>query len=179
MKTQELPLNHILVIELYDVCGIDFMKSFVSSYRMKYNLVVVDYVSKWVKLVALPKNEGKNVTAFLKKNIFSRFGIPRNIISNGGSHFSYKLFKGQLEKYGVRHNLSTPYHPHEVSNHEIKQILAETVNANRKDWSRRLDDALWAYQTAYKILIGMYLYQLLNGKVCHLSVELEHKTMWQ
>ena len=113
---------------------------------------------------------------FLKKNIFSRFGTARAIISDGGSHFCNKFFKGLLEKYGVRHNVGTPYHPQttgqvEVSNREIKQILLKTVNASRTDWSRTLHDALWAYQATYKIPIGMSSYKLVYGKACHVPVE--------
>ena len=78
---------------------------------MKYILVAVDYVSKLVEATALPNNEWKSVTTFLKKNIFYRFCIPRAIISDGGSHFCNRLFKGLLEKYGVRHNVDTFYHP--------------------------------------------------------------------
>nr|XP_010313151.1 uncharacterized protein K02A2.6-like [Solanum lycopersicum] len=120
-KRQELSFNPILVYELFDIWGIDFMVPFVSSHRMKYILVEVDYVSKWVEAITLPYNEGKSVTAFLKKNIFSIFGTPRVIISDGGSNFCNKLFKGKLEKYGVLHNVVTPYHPQtsgevEVSN---------------------------------------------------------------
>ena len=71
------------MIELFDVWGINFMGPFVSSHGMKYILVAVDYVSKWVEVIALANNEGKSVTTFLKKNIFSRFGTPRAIISDG------------------------------------------------------------------------------------------------
>ncbi|WMV58467.1 hypothetical protein MTR67_051852 [Solanum verrucosum] len=103
-------MDPILVIELFDVWGIDFMRPFVSSHGMNYILVAIHYVSKWVEAVELPNNEGKSVTAFLKKNIFSRFDTLRAIISDGGSHFCNKLFKALLEKYGVRLKLFNCFH---------------------------------------------------------------------
>ena len=65
-----------------------------------------------------------------------------------------------------------------LSLREIKQILEKTVNPNRKDWSLRLNDALWVYRIAYKNVLGMSSYRIVYGKACHLPVELEHKSYW-
>ncbi len=82
-----MSLHGILEIELFDVWGIDFMSPFPTSFENKYILVGINYVSKWVETVATPINEARVVTKFLRKNIFIRFGSPRAIISDGGSHF--------------------------------------------------------------------------------------------
>ncbi|XP_073137916.1 uncharacterized protein [Henckelia pumila] len=73
--------------------------------------LAVDYVSKWIEAIACRTNDHKVVIKFLKENIFSRFGIPRAIISDGGSHFINKSFSSLLRKYGITHKVSTPYHP--------------------------------------------------------------------
>ena len=94
-----MPLNPILVVDLFDVWGIDFMGPFPSSFGYIYILVGVDYVSKWVESVPCRATDHKVVLKFLKENIFSRFGVLKAIISDGGSHFCNKPFENLLTKY--------------------------------------------------------------------------------
>jgi hypothetical protein len=106
-----MPQNAMLEVELFDVWGIDFMGPFPPSFGKQYIMVVVDYVSKWVEVVALPTNDAKVVINFLRNCIFVRFGVPREQISDEGTHFLNKLMENLLSKYNVKHRIATPYHP--------------------------------------------------------------------
>nr|GEU68513.1 reverse transcriptase domain-containing protein [Tanacetum cinerariifolium] len=109
-QKDEMPQNFIQVCEIFDVWGIDFMGPFLSSKGKKYILVAVDYLSKWVEAKALPTKDARVVVKFLK-SLFSRFGTPKEIISDRGTHFCNDQFARIMSKYGVTHRLSTAYHP--------------------------------------------------------------------
>ncbi|KAL6340770.1 hypothetical protein AAG906_027963 [Vitis piasezkii] len=98
---------------------------------------VPNYVFKWVEAIPCKHSDRRVVLKFLKENIFSRFGVPKAIISDGGTHFCNKLFETLLTKYGVKHKVATPYHPQtsgqvELANREIKNMLMKAWWAIKK-----------------------------------------------
>ena len=126
-----MPLQNIMEVEVFDCWGIDFVGPFPSSTGNEYILVAVDYVSKWVEAIAIARNDAKIVVKFIKKKIFSRFGVPPILISDGGSHFCNTQLQKVLGQYHVNHRVASPYHPQtngqvEVSNRELKKILEKT-----------------------------------------------------
>ena len=141
-KRDELPLQSILEAELFDIRGTDFMGPFPSSFSNLYILLAVDYVSKWVEAIPTRTNDAKVVASFLLSHIFTRFGTPRALITDEGTHFCNKLIDNVFRKYGVRHRTALAYHLQtngqaEVSNREIKSILEKTVNSSKKDWAKK------------------------------------------
>nr|GFC67446.1 reverse transcriptase domain-containing protein [Tanacetum cinerariifolium] len=159
-----MPQNSIQVCDIFNVWGIDFMGLFLSLRGNKYIIVAVDYLSKWVEAKALLTNDARVVCKFLK-SLFASFGTPRAIISDHGTHFYNDQFAKVMLKYGITHRLATAYHPQtsrqvEVSNRGLKRILERIVDENHASWSDKLDDALWAFRTAFKTLIGCTPFQL-------------------
>ena len=106
-----MPRSPILVIEVFDCWGIDFMGLFLNSCGYEYILVTVDYISKWVESVASKNNNHKTILKFLKENILSHFGTPKAIISDQGVQFCNNPFELLMQKYGITHKTLTPYHP--------------------------------------------------------------------
>ena len=137
-RRNEMSLQGILVVQIFNVWGIDFTGPFQPSFGNLYILLVVDYVSKWVEAIANPRNDANTVMRFIQRNILSRYGAPRTIISDEGGHVENKLFAKLLSRYGVIYAMRLASHPQsnrqaEISNWEIKNILEKTVNASKKD----------------------------------------------
>nr|GFA92103.1 reverse transcriptase domain-containing protein [Tanacetum cinerariifolium] len=153
-QKDEMPQNFIQICKIFDVWGIDFMGPFSSSKGNKYILIAVDYFSKWVEAKALPTNDARVVVRFLK-SLFSRFGTPKAISSDRGTHFCNDQFLRVMAKYGFTHRLSTAYHPQtsgqvEVTDRGLKRILERTVGENHASWSDKLEDAAYENSLIYK-----------------------------
>jgi len=106
-KRHEVPQQGILEVELFNVWVINFMGPF-PPYANLYIMVAVDYISKWVEAIAAPTNDAKVVIKFLKKFIFTGFGMPKALLSDNGTHFYNKPLETLLKKYGVFHKVVTP-----------------------------------------------------------------------
>jgi hypothetical protein len=136
-----MPLNYNLQIDLFDVSGIDFMGPFVNSNGYEHILVIVDYVSKWFEEIPCRKASTEESIQMIDTVMFPRYGVPRILISDGGSHFIGKDFKRCLAKLGIEHRVSTTYHPQtngqaETSNKQLKGILMNMVTKGGKDGQR-------------------------------------------
>jgi transposase InsO family protein len=104
------------------------MGPFPNTHDSEYILVAVDYVSKWVEALACRAADAKHAQKMFHEVIFPRFGTPRMVISDGGSHFIDETFRNFLKEIGSKHNIATPCHPQtsgqaEKSNKQIENIL--------------------------------------------------------
>jgi transposase InsO family protein len=139
------------------------MGPFPNSEGCEYILVAIDYVSKWVEALPCQAADAMHSKKMFHKVIILRYGVPRIVISDGGSHFIDRAFRKTLSEVGVDHRIATPYHPQttsqaETSNKQIKNILQKIVNQMGRSWRSKLSESLWAYQMACKTPISMMPY---------------------
>ncbi|GJY03748.1 reverse transcriptase domain-containing protein [Tanacetum coccineum] len=136
----ETPQKYMQVYEIFDVWGIDFMGPFPSSNGNKYILVAIDYVSKWVEAQAFPGSDARNVVNFLKR-LFARFGIPKALISDKGTHFCNYQMDQAMKRYGVVHRFFTAYHPQ--TNGQINELDEMRLDAYESSISYKERTKRW------------------------------------
>eukprot|EP00253_Pinus_taeda_P014319 PITA_14319 len=151
------------------------------SNQKTYILVATEYVTKWVEAEALPRATEESVIQFML-HLFVHYGLPREIITDGGPQFVGNRIAETLNNYHVQHKMTTPYHPQangqvESSNKIIEKILTKTVASHRRDWAARLPEALWAYRTTWRSTTGHSPYQLMFRKQPIFPIEFEIQTL--
>eukprot|EP00253_Pinus_taeda_P006977 PITA_06977 len=150
--TDEMPLQPQVHLEPFDKWALDFIGPInPSSNGKKYILVCTDYVTKWAEAKALVRATEHTVVNFLFEEIFVRYGVPREIVTDQSTQFTSKLVKDVTDKYKIKHRKSTPYHPQangqvESTNKTLEGIITKTVAMNGKNWEEKLKDAHWAYR---------------------------------
>jgi hypothetical protein len=178
-----MPLQPQAVLELFERWAMDFVGPIHPPSNQKVSILVcTDYMTKWVEAKALIRESKEVVLAFLFENIFVRFGVPRELVTDGGPPFTSHKFEALLSKYHVLHRIASPYHPQgngqvEGPNKVIEAILTKTVRENRKDWSNRLHESLWAYRTTWRSTTSFSPYELVYGKSPIFPIEFEIKTL--
>ena len=163
--------NPVLPLEPFQKWGIDFVGPIKPAAKLsgnKYILVATDYCTKWVEAIALRDNTARSVAKFLYNNIMTRFGCPVELVFDQGKHFLNKVIRLLTNTHMIIHKKSTVYYPQanglaESSNKILLKILKKTVSENRKDWDQKLNSALWAFRTAFKVGSGFTPFRLVYG----------------
>jgi transposase InsO family protein len=121
--------------------------------------VATEYVTKWTEAIATKNDDANTVARFVYENIIIRFGCPKELVSDRGTHIINSTIEKLLSKYMIKHCKSTPYHPRangqtKKTNGILCEIITKTIQGSNTDWDQRIFDALWAYRTAYKTLVA-------------------------
>eukprot|EP00253_Pinus_taeda_P015057 PITA_15057 len=179
----EMPLQPQEALKPFDKWGIDFIGPIdPPSGQKKYIIVCIDYLTKWAETKTVKAATEQKVTKCLRKNIFYKFGYPREVVTNQGAQFTSNLIEDLMRQHHIKHKTSVAYHPQangkvEVTNRALESILTKVVSSSRKDWAERLVEATWAYNTTWKTTTRFTSYDLVYGKKALLSIEFEYNTL--
>jgi transposase InsO family protein len=183
--TKAMPLNPILAQIPFEKWGIDFVgpiKPLSRHGQKRYILVATEYVTKWAEALPTKNDDAKTVAKFIYENIITRFGCPKELVSDRGTHFLNDIISTLTTTYLIKHRKSSPYHPRangqtEKTNGILCKIITKTVQASNIDWDARVYDALWAYRCAFKVSTKYTPFQLVYGQEAILPIELEIPTL--
>ena len=176
---EEMPLRPIMATRAFAKWGIDFVGPIKPPARhthAEYIIVATDYLTKWVEAKATVKNDARTTAKFLYENVFTRYGLPIEIVSDQGVHFINEVIEFLLAEFMILHRRSAPYHPQangqaESTNKTLCTALTKIVSDNRTDWELKLPSVIWAYCTAYKTAVGTTPFELVYGQNAILPIE--------
>jgi hypothetical protein len=171
-----------VVAEPFERWELDFVGPFNPKSNQKaYILVATDYMTKWVEAIDFPNATEEAVIKFLFELILF-YGLPREVITDGGSQFTTHKITATLRNYHIKHRVTSPYHPQEKgqvesTNKVLEAILTKTISTNRQNWAIEIPNSLCAYHTTWRNTIGYSPYHLVFGKEPIFPIEFEIKTL--
>ncbi|MCO5567278.1 hypothetical protein L7F22_020968 [Adiantum nelumboides] len=144
--------------------------------QAQYIIVATDYSTKWAEARATRKYDARTTAAFLYENVFTRYGLPIEIVSDKRTHFLNEIIEYLLSDFMVIHNKSAPYHPQvngqaEHTNKILSSVLTKVVSTGRTDWEMNLHAALWAYRVSFKTTLNVTPFNLVYGLDAILPIE--------
>jgi hypothetical protein len=159
----------------------DLFRFLINPYSIRghgYIIVAMDYFTKWVEVMPTFDNTRKTETLFIFNHIVTRFGIPQAIVTDHGTHFRNFMISKMTNKFGLRHENSTPYYPQangqvEAINKVLTTMLQQMVGINKSSWHTIIFLALWAYWMLVKSSTGFTPFQLVYGIEFVLSIKCE------
>ena len=176
-----MPLTPILAQIPFEKWRIDFVGPIKPPSRegqKRYILVATEYVTKWAEALATKIEDADIVAKFIYENIITRFGCPKEIVSDRGIHFINDIIEKMLKKYFIKHRKSSPYHPRangqtEKTNGILCKIITKSLAGNASNWDYELNNALWAYRCTIKTTTKSTPFQLVYGLEAMLPIEVE------
>src|ERR1051325_273134 len=175
-KGGETFLHPIKVTGPFDRIGIDFVGPLARTRKgNKYILVVTDYLTKWPEAKAMREATAKNVVNFIYREIICRHGCPKIILSDRGTHFNNELVEGLCEKFEIKHQLSSPYHPQtnglvERFNRTLCESLAKVIEKENQ-WDEHIESVLFAYRTTKHSTIKRTPFYMMYGREAVLPID--------
>jgi transposase InsO family protein len=143
-----------------------------------YIIVAINYFTKWVEAMPTFKDDGETAALFLFNQIIARFDVPREIVTDHGSHFQNQMMTELTSNLGLQQEHSSPYYPQangqvEAVNKSLKTILQRTINSAKSNWNLMLYSTLWAYRTSVKTTTGFSPFQLVYRLEAVLPIEFQ------
>ena len=179
-----MPLHVSLPLIPFEKWGIDYVGEVhpKSSKGMAYIVVATEYLTKWAEAKAVKTNTAENAAIFIYENIIARFGCPKILVSDRGTHFLNNVIREMTERFQIDHRKTTPYHPQtngqtERVNGILVSILRKTVQNSKRDWDTKLTATLWAYRTTFKVTTQATPFSLVYGIEVTIPIEFEVKSL--
>ena len=179
-----MPLHVSLPLAPFEKWGIDYIGEVHpnSSRGMKHIIVATEYLTKWAEAKAVKANDAVHAANFLFEQVITRFGCPKILISDRGTHFLNTVIESMTKRFDINHRMTTPYHPQTNGNTErvnqtLVNILRKTVQDSKRDWDTKLPAALWAYRTTYKVTTKATPFSLVYGVESILPIEFEVQSL--
>ena len=169
----------IMAYEAFEKWGLDAIGPLPKSTGgKKYIIVGIDYLTKWVEAKAVKEVNAHVVADFVYEYICCRFGVPLVLISDRGQGFRSQLMENLMEKMGIQHRFSSPYHPQcnglvESANGQIIKMLSKYVFKQVEEWEANLPKCLWAYRTSYKVSTNFTPFELVYGQEVVLPIHMQ------